>query len=442
MIRSLYSLLLTLLLPLAFVRLWFKGRTNPDYMQRWGERLGYMPDLPKRPRLWVHAVSVGETVAAAPLIRQWQATHPDWAVLVTTTTPTGAAQVRRLFGDTVEHCYLPFDLPGTMGRFIDRTRPTLGIVIETEIWPNLYANCHKAGIPLLLANARLSERSYSAYRRLRWLIGPTLRQTTLIAARSAEDVQRFVALGAEAPYVHAWGNLKFDLTVPASAYAQAGQWRLWWGEQRPVWIAASTHPEEELQVLTAHRHVLAEQPDALLVLAPRHPERLPAVLVDVEKAGFSALCRSALAAVPHIPSPDTPAPATSQVLVVDTLGELMTFYAACDVAFVGGSLVPVGGHNPLEPLALGKPTVTGPCVFNFDAVYAELTALEGTTTVASARGLGQHVAELLAQPERRALPATVVAWLQANQGSTARLLAYADQLVRRLEAAKAALQQP
>ena len=262
------------------------------------------------------------------------------------------------------------------------------------------------------------------------------------ALQVVAESARFVALGAEAPYVHAWGNLKFDLTVPASAHEQAEQWRRWWGEQRPVWIAASTHPEEETQVLTAHRHVLAEQPDALLVLAPRHPERLPAVLADVEQAGFSALCRSALAPVPQAPSPDTPAPAAGQVLVVDTLGELITFYAASVVAFVGGSLVPVGGHNPLEPLTLGKPTVTGPCVFNFDAVYAELTALEGTTTGASARGLGQHVAELLAQPERRALPATVVAWLQANQGSTARLLAYADQLVRRLEAAKAALQQP
>lgn len=436
MIRSLYSLLLTLLLPLAFVRLWFKGRTNPDYMQRWSERLGYMADLPQQPRLWVHAVSVGETVAAAPLIRQWQAMHPDWAVLVTTTTPTGAAQVRRLFGDSVEHRYLPFDLPGTVGRFLDHTRPTLGIVIETEIWPNLYAACHKAGIPLLLANARLSERSYRAYQRLRWLMGPTLRQVTLIAARGTEDVQRFVTLGAEAPYVHAWGNLKFDLTVPDSARTEAQIWRHWWGEQRPVWIAASTHPEEELQVLTAHRHVLAEQPNALLVLAPRHPERLPAVLADVEKAGFSALCRSTLAAVPHIPSPDTPAPTTGQVLVVDTLGELMTFYAASDVAFIGGSLVPVGGHNPLEPLALGKPTVTGPHVFNFDVVYAELTALQGTTTVTSASGLGQHVAELLTHPDRCTLPAPVVAWLRSNQGSTARLLAYAEKLLKLLDEAK------
>ena len=429
MMRWLYSLVVALMLPVAFARLWWKGRSQPAYRERWLERLGAGPSLPDRPRLWVHAVSVGETIAAAPLVRRWQTRHPDWSVLVTTTTPTGSAQVRRLFGDTVEHCYLPFDLPWMASAFLRRTRPCLAVVMETEIWPNLYRACHLGGLPLLMANARLSARSHQGYQRLRWLVAPTLQKVTLIAARGPEDARRFTELGAEPTRVQAWGDLKFDVSVPASCLTQGSLWRQWWGADRPVWIAASTHAGEDAQVLAAHQQVLALLPNALLVLAPRHPERVPTVLADIQQAGLQALCRSALGTHSSPPDEAVPSPRRGQVLVVDTLGELMTFYAAADVAFVGGSLVATGGHNPLEPLALGKPTLAGPHVFNFEALYAELSALGGITTVGSDGELGRRTLEVLTQPGTHALGPQVQAWLRVNQGNTERLLNFADTLV-------------
>jgi len=434
MTRLLYTALLLLLTPLALLRLWLRGKGNPDYRQRWGERLGFVPGLPQRQRLWVHAVSVGEAIAAAPLVRAWRVAHPDWAVLVTTTTPTGSAQVRRQFGDSVEHCYLPFDLPWMVAMFLRRSRPTLAVVMETEIWPNLYAGAQRRGVPLLLANARLSDKSFKAYACLRWLVGPTLRRVALVAARGAQDAERFVALGAAPGHVEALGNLKFDLERSPSVVAAGQAWRDWLGRGRPVWIAASTHPGEDEQVLAAHRVLLQAQPQALLVLAPRHPERAGAVAELVERNALQALRRSSLSAAPGLPPDDLASPADSSVLVVDTLGELMNFYAACDIAYVGGSLVPNGGHNPLEPLVLGLPVLSGPQVFNFREVYAELQALHAATMVNSDQTLGrQLVASLASWPDlRQVAPGQAVRdWLQRSQGSTARLLQRAEALLGR-----------
>lgn len=430
MARLLYTALLLLLTPLALLRLWLRGKGNPDYRKRWGERLGFVSVLPGRKRLWVHAVSVGETVAAAPLVRAWQAAHPDWAVLLTTTTPTGSAQVRRMFGDSVEHCYLPFDLPWMVGLFLRRSRPSLGVVMETEIWPNLYAAAQRRGLPLIMANARLSDRSFKAYRRLRWLVGPTLRRVALIAARGREDAERFVALGAAASQVEALGNLKFDLERSPQVVAAGQAWRDWLGQARPVWIAASTHPGEEEQVLSAHLLLLEQQPQALLVLAPRHPERAEAVLAAVQAAGLRALRRSALAPVPELPLAGSPTPGNGTVLVVDTLGELMTFYAASDTAYVGGSLVPNGGHNPLEPLVLDLPVLSGPQVFNFREVYAELQALDAVTMIDSGDALGRALGVVFGQglhAPAAANPA-VAGWMRQNQGSTTRLIERAERL--------------
>ena len=425
MIRALYTALLLLLTPLAFLRLWLRGKANPDYRRRWGERLGFGPELPQRQRLWVHAVSVGETVAAAPLVRAWQASHPGWALLITTTTPTGSAQVRRLFGERVEHCYLPFDLPWLVGRFLRRTRPSLAIVMETEIWPNLYAAAQDLDLPLIMANARLSDKSFQAYRRLRWLVGPTLRRVTLIAARGSEDAARFVALGASAARVEALGNLKFDIERSDQVVAAGQAWRDWLGRERPVWIAASTHPGEEEQVLAAHKTLLGQQPQARLVLAPRHPERAAAVSALVRAAGLQAWRRSELSAPGQAPEIGTAAPGDGSVLIVDTLGELMNFYAASDIAFVGGSLAPNGGHNPLEPLVLDRPVFSGPQVFNFREVYAELQALAAVTMVESAEALGQQlIAALTGWPDpqpMRPSPAAQ-AWLRNSQGCTDKLL--------------------
>lgn len=439
MVRLLYTALLIILTPLAFARLWWKGRNQPDYRLRWRERLGFVPALSKRPRLWVHAVSVGETVAAAPLVRAWRTAHPDWSVLLTTTTPTGSAQVRRLFGDQVEHCYLPFDLPGATHRFLQRTQPRLAIVMETEIWPNLYAHCERVGLPLLMANARLSDKSFRAYRRLRWLVGPTLRRVALIAARGIEDAERFVALGARPEGVEAVGNLKFDLDRSPVTLAQGQAWRDWLGQERPTWIAASTHPGEDEVVLSAHQAVLAAQPRALLLLAPRHPNRADDVERLVAACGLRAIRRSSLSA----PKPEASASelAPGSVLIVDTLGELMTFYAASDLAFVGGSLVPTGGHNPLEPLALGVPVLSGPQVFNFREVYAELDALGAVGWVETAEALAAAVSARL-KPQSARHPArqqqAVEDWLRRNQGSTARLIARAEQLAGLATAARPA----
>lgn len=425
----LYSGLLGVIAPLALARLWWKGRLNPAYRERWGERLGRIPDLPDRPRLWVHAVSVGEVIAAAPLVRAWRARHPDWAVLVTTTTPTGSAQVRRLFGDAVEHVYLPFDLPGAVRRFLAHARPTLGVIMETELWPNLFAEADRRGVPMVLANARLSERSMRGYSRVGGLVRPTLGHLRLIAARGAEDAARFLAMGAAPDRVEALGNLKFDLDVPPEAAALGQAWRTALGRGRPVWIAASTHPGEDEQVLAAHRMVLATHPDAMLLLAPRHPERAAEVAQLIEAQGLVPMRRSSL---PPPPQPALPGREGKRpdVLLIDTLGELMDFYAASDIAFVGGSLVPHGGHNPLEPAALGLPVLTGPHVHNFSDVFAAMCATGAAREVMDAHALGMAVAELLEDATlRRSMGEAGATWLAAHRGALERLVGRLESLV-------------
>ena len=406
--RALYSAALTLLTPLAFARLAWKGRSNPDYRVRWGERLGFSARFPVKPRLWVHAVSVGEVIAATPLIRAWQAQHPDWAVLVTTTTPTGSAQLRRVFGETIEHVYLPYDLPGAVRRFFERTQPTRGVIMETELWPNLFAEAKRRGIPLVLANARLSERSMRGYAKLRGLVSETLACLSLIAARDTQDVARFIALGASPDRVEALGNLKFDLEIAPETRERGAKWRELFGKDRLVWIAASTHPGEDEQVLAAHRKLLEQRPDALLLLAPRHPERADVVARLIQAQGFAFALRSSLNVGSNVlehglspqkdvrindreagVSPHLQESAT--VVLIDTLGELMDFYAASDVAFVGGSLVPHGGHNPLEPLALGLPVISGEEVFNFAEIYAAMQAEDLVLWVNDAESLATAV---------------------------------------------------
>ncbi|MGD9887941.1 MAG: lipid IV(A) 3-deoxy-D-manno-octulosonic acid transferase [Halothiobacillaceae bacterium] len=389
--RSLYSVALSLLTPLAFARLWWKGRSNPDYRARWDERLAFIPRFPVKPRLWVHAVSVGEVIAATPLIRAWQAQHPNWAVLLTTTTPTGSAQAQRSLGESVEHVYLPYDLPSAVRRFYARTQPTRGVIIETELWPNLFAEAKRRGIPLILANARLSERSMRGYAKLCGLVAETLACLSLIAARDAKDVARFVALGAPASHVEALGNLKFDLEIAPETRERGAKWREVFGLERKVWIAASTHPGEDEQVLTAHRKVLERHPEALLLLAPRHPERADEIAKLVEAQGLRLLLRSTL--------PIAGEGVNDSIILIDTLGELLDFYAASDVAFVGGSLVPHGGHNPLEPLALGLPVLSGEAVFNFAEIYAAMQAEGLVTWVSDAKSLATYVLASLDIPK-------------------------------------------
>ena len=361
-----YTLILRLLLPLVWLRLYWRSLKAPAYRQRMAERL--VRDVTPIPPagVWVHAVSVGEVQASQPLIRHLLTRSPPLRVLVTTTTPTGAARVRELFGDSVTHRYTPYDLPEVVGRLLDQVRPRLLIVMETEIWPNMLAQCSTRAIPVMLANARLSARSAKGYARLAELTRETLRRFALIAAQSEADAQRFRELGADPQGVRVTGSIKFDLRMPASLQEQAEVMRRTWGGDRPVWVAASTHEGEDEPCLAAHRRLRERVPGALLVLVPRHPERFDRVATLVRRSGFGLVRRSTR----------EPCASETAVFLGDTMGELPVFLAAADAAFIGGSLVPTGGHNLLEAAAAGVPVATGPHVFNFAAI-TELLIAEG-----------------------------------------------------------------
>lgn len=410
--RFLYILLLYLLLP--FVALHQAGRClrDPAYRQRVGERFGYGRRL-AGPTLWVHAVSVGEVQAAVPLVRALRREYPALPVVMTTVTTTGAARVQALFGDEVEHRYLPLDLPGSVARFFDRVRPCLAVVMETELWPNLFHACGRHRAPLVLASARLSVRSIGRYRRLARLFRETLRHGIIVGAQTAGDAERFRSIGAPAARTHVTGNLKLDIELPADLASRGSQLRALLGTGRPVWVAGSTHEGEEEAVLAAHRAVQAACPEALLVLVPRHPPRFEAVAALLRRQGVAHVTRSSGA----------PVEAATQVLLGDTLGELVLFYAAADVAFVGGTLVPVGGHNLLEPAALGRPVLAGPQVFNAPDIAAMLVEAGAAELVADGAALGARVASLLRDPAAaRAIGQRGAATVAANRGALERLL--------------------
>ena len=387
-----YTLLLRLLLPLALLRLLWRSLAAPAYRRRIGERLAREKTLPGPADVWVHAVSVGEVQAAAPIVRHLLERAPPLRVLVTTTTPTGAERVRQLFADSVTHRYTPYDLPEVLRRFLDRVRPGLVLIMETEIWPNTLAQCAARGIPAVLANARLSERSARGYARLAQLTRETLGHLDLIAAQGEPDARRFVSLGADPARVRVTGSIKFDQRPPASLQEQAEALRRVWGTDRPVWVAASTHEGEDEPVLAAHREIRGRVPDALLVLVPRHPERFERVAGLAARAGFPLVRRSAR----------TPCTAETAAFLGDTMGELAVFLAAADAAFVGGSLVPTGGHNPLEASAAGVPVVTGPHVFNFAEIFGLLAEEGAAVQVGDWRELADLLSRWLTDAALRA----------------------------------------
>ncbi|MFZ5655128.1 MAG: lipid IV(A) 3-deoxy-D-manno-octulosonic acid transferase [Pseudomonadota bacterium] len=412
--RLLYSLLLYLLLPAILLRLCWRALRAPAYARRWGERFGRVTP-PGRPVIWVHAVSVGETLAAVPLIRRLRAECPGARLLVTTTTPTGSERVRAQFGAGVAHCYAPYDFPHTVRRFLDLVRPALLIVMETELWPNLLHGCARRGIPVVLANARLSARSAAGYARVRALTAPMLAALTRVAAQTGADAERLLHLGLAAERLQVTGNIKFDLELDEDLRRRAAALRAaWGGGQRPIWLAASTHAGEDEPVLAAHRTLLARLPDALLVLVPRHPERFDGVHALCRREGLRVRRRSAGA------DPD----AGTQVLLGDTMGELLAFCGAADLVFVGGSLVRAGGHNLIEPAAWGRPVLAGPHLFNFAEAAALLETGGGLRVCADGAALAAAVEELLAQPARRAaMGAAAGAVAEANRGALERLWA-------------------
>ncbi|KKJ98742.1 3-deoxy-D-manno-octulosonic acid transferase [Stutzerimonas stutzeri] len=413
--RTLYTLLFHLGLPLVFLRLLWRAWRAPAYSRRIGERFAFgLPPL--RPGgIWVHAVSVGESIAAAQMIGELMARYPHLPITVTCMTPTGSERVQALFGDSVQHCYLPYDLPWAAARFLERARPKLAVVMETELWPNHIHQCARRSIPVALANARLSERSARGYARFARLTAPMLAKLSLIAVQTEAEAERFRRLGARDECVEVTGSIKFDLTIDPALLERASKLRQQWAAQeRPLWIAASTHAGEDEIILAAHRQLLSNHPQALLILVPRHPERFASVYESAVRDGFVAVRRSTGEVVD----------AGTQVLVGDTMGELLFLYALTDIAFVGGSLVPNGGHNLLEPAALGKPVLSGPHLFNFLEISAQLRAAGALREVQDAAQLAQVVSELWGDPAgAQAMRDAGLGVLKANQGALERLLA-------------------
>jgi 3-deoxy-D-manno-octulosonic-acid transferase len=448
----LYTLLLRLSLPLVLAVLAFRGWRTPqrrmDLKARLG--LGLTPDL-RRP-LWLHGASVGEVQAAAGLIRLLRTRHPTLPLLLTSGTATGQARARLLYGDLLRADesgevplslrQAPFDLPGAVRRFVDATVPCGVVLLETELWPNLVAGIAGCGVPLMMISARVSERSVRRY--LHWargLIGATLRHIAFIGAQTHEDAQRFVRLGARERDVGVLGNLKFDFPLPLDIRTRGAMLRARHAPGRALWVAGSTHAGEEAQVLQAQRSLWREvtelpsitaaaakipAPAPLLVIAPRHPERFAAVAAWLQGRGVSFQRRSALVAEAAV------APQTC-VLLLDTLGELLSWYAASDVAFVGGSLVPVGGHNLLEPAALGRPVLTGPHSFNAPEAARLLESAEALLRVVDAQSLACAVAALLEDPSRaKAQGARAALAVEANRGAAQRSLEALERLVPEL----------
>ena len=422
--RTLYTLLFHLGLPLVAIRLWLRARKAPAYARRIGERFALNLPPMQPGGIWVHAVSVGESIAAAPMIRALLTRYPQLPITVTCMTPTGSERIQALFADEprIQHCYLPYDLPWAAARFLDRIKPKLGVIMETELWPNLIHQCAKRGIPVALANARLSARSAKGYARFARLTRPMLEAMSLIAVQTQTEAERFRQLGARPECVEVTGSIKFDLSIDPQLLIKACELReSWQAQERPVWIAASTHEGEDEIVLNAHRQLLANYPDALLILVPRHPERFNAVFERCQREGFASVRRST----------GEPVNARTQVLVGDTMGELLLLYALADSAFVGGSLVPNGGHNLLEPAALAKPVLSGPHLFNFLEIAAMLREAGALEEVEDAQGLAlavQRLFELPQDAQRMAQAGLNV--MQANQGALQRLL---DGLARLLK---------
>lgn len=418
--RLIYTLTLYLLTPFVVYRLAARGIKYHGYFARWRERFGFFADPGIRDSIWIHAVSLGEVNAAIPLIEALMRRFADSQFVITTVTPTGSDRVLRLFGDRVFHVYLPYDLTTAVKRFLDRARPRLAVIMETEIWPNLFMTCAERDISIVIANARLSEKSLRGYWPIQPLARRAIRCARFVAAQSTSDYERLRRLGADPSRLAIVGNLKFDLSVPADIRGRGEAFRAAAGSGRPVWIAASTHEGEELAVLKAHAEVLRRFPDALLLVAPRHPERFKPFATACRAFGFRTATRSE----------DSRADHACQCFVADSMGELLEFYAAADVAFVGGSLVPVGGHNLLEPAALARPVVVGPQTFNFAEVTEDLIAAGAVLRIQEPEDLGPAVVRLLSRDvERRSMGEAARAVMERERGAVDRTMAIVEDVL-------------
>ena len=416
MMRRFYTIILYCLVPLMLLRLYWKGRSFPAYRQRILERfsLSSQPSTPVD--IWLHAVSLGEVVAATPLIDALLAR--SFRVMVTTMTPTGSQRVLEQYGQRVQHQYLPYDLPWCLARFLHQVQPKVLVIMETELWPNLIDSAHRAQISIVLVNARISDQSWPSYLRTRWFFNPVLRQINRIVTQSLDDSRRFVRLGADERQVSMLGNMKFDIQFPEGLPQQLVELQHRWGYSRVVLLLASTHDDEEAQWLAQYENLKRHIPDLLILIAPRHPQRFQIVYDQSMQLGFKTGRRS---------QPETIEQAL-EVIVVDSLGELFSFYQLCHYAFVGGSLVPVGGHNVLEPMAAGVPVFVGPYMQNSKAICTELLEAKA---LQQSHGIEQSVAQLLQlhqdsrQTQQQVQCATAV--LAANQGCVQRYLAVIEE---------------
>jgi 3-deoxy-D-manno-octulosonic-acid transferase len=412
-----------LLLPYAIASLLWKGLRYAPYWNRWHERFGFVA-RPSAPRvIWVHAVSVGEVRSAAALIMTLDERYPAHRILVTTMTPTGSEQVKELFGERVSHSYVPFDFPDAVYRFLNRVQPELAVIAETEFWPNIFAALHHRGIPLFLVNVRISQAALRGYLRVPKTVRRMFRMADLICPQTELDAQRLRMLGADPQRIHVTGNLQFDVEVPESLLQEGAAVRQQWGRDRPVWIAASTHAGEEAQVLDAFETLRQKYPTLLLALVPRHPERFAAVARLCERRGYSIAMRS----LDFQEFGDD-----VDIVVGDTMGELQRLYAASDVAFVGGSLVPRGGQNILEACAVSVPVIFGPYMFHFEEISGLALARGAARQVQDAAELAAVVAELLGDPAlRRAAGDAAHSLMQDNHGALARTLELIDEELAR-----------
>ncbi len=417
--RRLYSFLLFLALPVIFGRLYFKGRLNPMYRQRWKERLAIIPEIKNNNSqkvIWIHAVSVGEVEATAPLVKKLFTEYSDLQIIMTTTTPTGAETVARRypvqFDKRIKHFYIPYDLTILISRFIRKANPDLIIIMETEVWPNFIHVCDQKNISIMIANARMSERSAKGYQRLSSLSKPTFSKLNAVAAQTDQDAKRIISLGAKTDNVVVSGSLKFDQKLPVDIEKRSFELRENFGSKRPVWIAASTHEGEEEKVLVAHKQIIKKIPDCLLILVPRHPERFDHVYALCEKSKFKTGRRS-------LEKNNEQQQANNQVYLADTMGDLLLCYGAADVAFVGGSLAEIGGHNLLEPVSLGVPVIMGPHTFKIEKIFQTFVDENAVVCINNTDELTEKIVSYLQnEQERFAIGKRAKDLVERNQGST------------------------
>lgn len=420
--RLLYSIVLYLLTPVVVLRLLIRSIKAPQYRRRICERFGFVKDISSNQLIWIHAVSVGEFIAATPLIKRIKSEFPECKILITTTTPTGSERVKATFAGEVEHCYLPYDLPFAVNQFLRRVNPSIALIMETEIWPNLYSQVKRRSIPLLIANARLSEKSFNGYQKLSGLVGEALANVDVICARDKTDVERFKVLApSKSVEISAVGNVKFDVNLdPQQKELGLDFKRKFLGIDRRVLVAASTHAGEEEVVLDAVVKILDKFPDLLLLIVPRHPERFMDVAELCEKSGFSVVTRSGGQKVTE----DT------SIYIGDSMGEMMLYFSSADIAYIGGSLVPVGGHNMLEAMVLGVPCISGPHVHNFQDIAEQMVQRGAGFIVADQMELADKVVEILSSDTLSdEVAANALSFIDDNRGAIDKIMDKVNDLI-------------